>query len=484
MKCPLILLFTTVLFSTSAFADRNLILIGGGGEATEKTGTMFDDTLKDVDSYLQKNKWNNYSVSFNGGHPETEAILASRYSNAQSKNTFNEDNYKALLKSYQDKITNGQIKAGDQLMVMIDTHGAARLDEGSEVSHAIAIGSSTGQANLNDLSGTTTTSLDTMKALIDLAKSKGVKLAILDFSCHSGNTLALANSNTCVISSTGPQHFGYENFSKNFIAKMKSGKSLEDVFLDARKSTADTSFPMISTTAGVAINKDIYPDITPYLYYYDKDPRSDKMTSYIQTSGSNVGLCARQNQYADLLGKLDQLQSVGNAGMKNLPEIKKIKGLIADYKASQDRYINMLRSWGSTELNRREQIVGVGTSGRKSEQMTGNFTWGEMINTDYDQIIRNVTVAKNGARDAATQAMFAASIDMHTKARNRQQEIFAQYPQLKGYKQKLQEQLKEMDGTYNLAYQIALEERKLYDSMYSNLRQNNTQANPCKDFVL
>ena len=200
MKCPLILLFTTVLFSTSAFADRNLILIGGGGEATEKTGTMFDDTLKDVDSYLQKNKWNNYSVSFNGGHPETEAILASRYSNAQSKNTFNEDNYKALLKSYQDKITNGQIKAGDQLMVMIDTHGAARLDEGSEISHAIAIGSSTGQANLNDLSGTTTTSLDTMKALIDLAKNKGVKLAILDFSCHSGKTLALANIKTILIS--------------------------------------------------------------------------------------------------------------------------------------------------------------------------------------------------------------------------------------------------------------------------------------------
>lgn len=484
MKCPIILSLTAAFFfSTTANASRTLILMGGGGEPKNMNTTIFDETLNSMDKYLQNNKWNSL-VSFNGGHSQTEAIMNMKFNDAQNKSSFTPNNYNAIIKAYEDQIKSGQMKAGDQLMLMIDTHGAVRSD--NENTHQIAVGQAASQTSLNDLGGTTTLSLDSLKNLAALAKEKGVKLAILDFSCHSGNTLNLANDNTCVISSTGTKHFGYTGFSDNFIGRMKAGKSLEDVFLDTRKNTKDNSFPMISTAAGTAINRDFYPDITPYLYYYEKDPHVDKMTNYILQTAATPALCARQNQYDDLLKQLESLRAASTLNMnKNLPEINKIKSLIADYKAKQDRYIDLLRSWGTPELNRREQFVGVGTVGRRSEKMTTNYSWQEILDSDFDTIIKNVTNAKNSTRDASTQAQFQASIDMHTKARAKQQEILSQYPNLKGYKQNIHKQLEEMQGTYAIANQIAMEERKLYDNMYANLRQEKKQTpNPCKDFVL
>ena len=117
--------------------------------------------------------------------------------------------------------------------------------------------------------------------------------------------------------------------------------------------------------------------------------------------------------------------------------------------------------------------------------MNQKYTWKEILETDYDTIIFNVTSAKKSAKDPMTIAMFQASIDMHKKGKAKQQEIISQYPSLKDYKQKFTEQIKAMDGTYQTANQIALEERKLYDKIYKNLRTEKKSAtNPCKDFLL
>lgn len=481
---PAALLIMSPLFSNVALAEKNLLLFGAGGEPKNSSTTIFDNTLNEMDKFLETNKWQTV-VSFNGGHSQTEAIMTMKLSDAKIKTSFTMNNYNNLIKAYEQKLKNGEIKAGDQLMIMIDTHGAEKGSRDQNSTHEIAVGQAPAATNLNDLSGTQTVSLDTLRTLSALAKEKGVKLAIMDFSCHSGNSLALANENTCVISSTGPNHFGYNTFSSNFIQKMKAGKSLEDVFLAVRKETNDNSFPMISSEEGKAINRDFYPTITPYLYYYERDQKLDKMTDYLLASSSSNGICLRKNQYDNLLAQLENLRAVSalNAS-KSMPEIEKIKGLINEYKARQDRYINLVRSWGTDELNRKETFTGHGTVGKKKEMMTGNYTWKQLIESDFDTVIKNVSSAKLGTRDPSTQAQFQASIDMHTKAREKQQEILARYPNLKNYKQKFREAISDLQGTYAVANKIALEERKLYDNMYTNLRQEKKTNNACRNFVL
>lgn len=485
MKFPKFCSFALVLLTiNSAYAaERRLVMMGGGGEPKNINTTIFDQSLNTLDGYLEKNKWGQVVLSFNGGHSQTEAIMNMKFADATTKTNFTPNNYNAIIKNYEEQIKKGELKSGDQLLLMINTHGAKKGDDVD--THKIAVGAGASQTNLNDLGGTTLVSMDAMKNLAALAKEKGIKLAIVDFSCHSGNSLALANENTCVISSSGKNHFGYNTFSDNFIGKMKAGKSLEDVFLDTRKSTTDNSYPMISSPEGETINQEIYPNITPYLYYYEEDSRIDKMTSYLLEASSNAGLCARQNQYEQLEKQLESLKAASALNMnKSIPEIAKIKKLIAAYKEKQDNYINLVRSWGLNELDHHENFSATAKVGKKTYTMPGSFTWKELVESDFDNIIRNVSYAKRSAKDPATQAQFQASIDMHTKAKVKQMDILAKYPNLKDYKEKFKEQLVEMKGTYAIANQIAMEERKLYHTMYSNLRNEKNQKNACKDFVL
>ncbi len=468
----------------SAHAEKNLILLGGGGEPKNMNTTIFDNTLTEMDKFLTNNKWKTV-ISFNGGHSQTDAMLTMRFNDAAVKTSFSQNNYNTIIKGYEQKIRNGEIKSGDQLMIMIDTHGAEKVSKDQSSTHEIAVGQAPATTSLNSLEGTPTVSLDTLRTLTELAKEKGIKLAIMDFSCHSGNTLSLANENTCVISSTGTKHFGYNTFSETFIQNMKAGKSLEDVFLNVRKETKDNSFPMISSAEGKAINQDFYPAITPYLFYYERDQRLDKMTDYLLSASTNAGVCQRKNQFDDLMNQLDSLRALNmlNAN-KSMPELERIKTLLVEYKTRQDRYINLVRSWGAPELNRRETFTGSAVVGKRKDTMTGNFSWKELVEGDFDTIIKNVSSAKLGTKDQMTQAQFQASIEMHTKARDKQREILARYPNLKGYKQKFSEALQDFQGTYAIANKIALEERKLYDNMYTNLKQEKKTSNPCRSFVL
>lgn len=469
---------TTIAFS----AERTLVMLGGGGEPVSSDSTIFDQGLISLDGYLKKNNWN-HSISFNGGHSKSDEILNTSFPSAQSKNSFTAENFNTLIQNYENKIKSGQVKSGDQLMLMIATHGA--MKSGNESTHQVAVNAVQGQTNLTNLSGATTVSIDKLKNLADLAKRNGIKLAILDFSCHSGNTISLANENTCVISSTGPKHFGYNTFAQNFIDKMKSGKTLEDVFLDTRKKTTDNSFPMISTPEGDTINRKIYPEITPYLYFYDKNPDIDKMTDYLYGASSKAGRCDRQAQYQGLISHIDSVLSPNNILLnKSFPEITRMKALLAQYKEQQDRYLDMLESWGTNELDRVEEFNGSATFGKNVRSMNGKYTWKEMLSTNFDRIIKDVTDAKNNTKDPAKMAMFQSSIDMHTKALNKQKEIISNYPNLKNYKDKFKEQMTLMNGTSELVNKISLEEKKLYDHMYEDLRANRTKNNPCKDFVL
>ena len=119
--------------------------------------------------------------------------------------------------------------------------------------------------------------------------------------------------------------------------------------------------------------------------------------------------------------------------------------------------------------------------------MKGNYTWQEILDTDFDTILKNVTSAKDQATDAEFRNQLEASIDMHTQAKNKQNEILSLHPELKNYQETIKKQMDQMNESYSIATQISIEEKKLYQSMYENLKADqklNTKKNPCKDFVL
>ena len=144
--------------------------------------------------------------------------------------------------------------------MFINSHGG----ESSGKTHNISTAGSA-MTNMNSLNDTSSVSLDALEALTKVAKDNNIKLAIVDGSCHAGNSLSLANTNTCVIAASGPKHYAYSNFADIFAAQMKKGKNLEDVFFETKAQTQGGGFPMISTPEGVEVQDELYPYLTPYM---------------------------------------------------------------------------------------------------------------------------------------------------------------------------------------------------------------------------
>lgn len=485
-SAQLLPVYLLLVFSQNAFgAERFMAVLGGKGEPVKQEHTLFDRSLSSLGDYLKDNKWN-YDISFNGGHSKTDAIIDSKFSEAKNKSTFTQKNYDALIADYIKKIEQGEIKAGDQLLVMINSHGSPQVQ--GEKSHHIAVGDATTNVDFNTLSAVEQTSLDSLEKLTKLAAAKKIKLGIVDFSCHSGGSLSLANSNTCVISSTGPNHLATNIFAEDFMKNMKPGASLEEAFLQTRKEplvnsdAAQSSYPMISTPEGMAIKDDIYPGMTSLLYSYDPKSTSkdDKMPNYILESASNVGMCKREMQLEKLQTKIEEYKAISALGMNSNVDLSNLKKLVNEYKDRQGKVIRAVQAIGIQDLYKQEAFDVITPFGTKTLAKKKYFSWKDIVETDYAPIISQLTTKLAGKEDVVTRS----SLKMFTKAQEKQKEILKQYPNLKNYQDEFKQQMNELKGTEKIANAITAEERKLYDFMYKNLRQNNQRKDACKDFIL
>ncbi|MDD4976455.1 MAG: hypothetical protein PHY93_19005 [Bacteriovorax sp.] len=474
-----------------AFAERKLVMMGGGGEPEGST-TIFDTALGNLSQYMGKSNWGEVTLNFNGGHGTTESILQNQFT-TNNKNSFTEETWKHTIENYEAQLKSGQLKEGDQLLVMIDTHGGLSRDYQNETTHPIAIGRTRSSLDLNNLNGSTQVSMDDLKNLTTLAKEKGIKLGIIDLSCHSGNSLALANENTCVISATGPNHFAYTDFAENFMANMKDGKSLEDVFLETRRSSSNKAFPMISTSEGESIKRELYQGLTPYLYdTYKVSEASSKLSTYLEAS-TDANRCVRQNEYEKLQKKISDLEKSSNLTIKTIiPEITSIKEYLKTYKEKQDQYIALLSSLKPKGFELREKFIGKSTVGKKNSSISAEYSWQELVETDFDSLIKNLYSSLNNRNTSSTnikpmsELEVRTLVDLYIKANTKKRSILANNPDLNNsnYKTKFEEQLNLLGDTNLLAYKIGHEEKKIYDVMYRNLRQENNQKNPCRDFLL
>ena len=91
------MLLAVLFFSNPAFAqDRHFLYLGGGGEPVTSPSTMFDPSLTAVGTYLSNNTWDS-EVRFNGGHTQTDAILAQKFATSKSTGPFTVATFTKML---------------------------------------------------------------------------------------------------------------------------------------------------------------------------------------------------------------------------------------------------------------------------------------------------------------------------------------------------------------------------------------------------
>lgn len=476
------LLFTALILSiatTSAFAANHMLVIGGGGEPAGSS-TNFDRRIGQLGLNLQETKWN-YEISFNGGHSTTEQILRTNYPSPAAPITdFTVEEYNRLLKDYKNKILSGKIKAGDQLMVLTSSHGSANTK--GTLTHSIAAKGGP-ITDYNSLKGSAIVNLDHLAEIVKLTNERGIKLAIVDLSCHSGNTQALKknNPNACIITSTGPIHYGFSGqsaFTEKFIQNLKAGTNLEEAFLKGRIQSSDPAYPMISTEANDQIVQEVYESITPYLYYYN--PKTDKMTDYIVETANSDLMCKRENDFKKLISQIEKLQSVFNS-KSNSFNPNALKDLLVNYKQSQDQVLKASMAMGAENLSKKE----VFTLPANRKPLTGfklEYTWKELLELDVDKRIADYEKFKQFSSSPIAKADNQAAIDFLKTVNAKKQSIITQYPKLKNFKESVKSLVTGMNNTRKIADQVALQERQLYEELYRR-KQNNSSNNPCRNFV-
>lgn len=474
MRMVIIQTLALSLFTNSTQAATNhLLYLGGGGEASNKTSTVFDNSLEQISSYLKNSspqQWTS-TVRFNGGHTDTEKILNESFPKSSNIGHISAKEFNDQIKNHIEKIKNGTIKEGEKLLVMINSHGTIPSGKSHEV--AVSSRSSEGQ-DYENLSSSEKASLDILAELSSVAKAKNINLGIIDFTCHSGASQVFANSNTCVISASGPDTYSYPSFSKFFIGNMASGKSLEDIYLETRTQSSEPSFPTISTGPGKEISSLFYDSFNQFLAY-----NSSKAGKLFNNLLNKATQCQSASSDVETLTKeIQKLQSE-----IDLSELKK---KLAAYAALQDNIMKEMRELQLPQYNKIEIFQAEEPYAKNKIVKTDSFSLSTKQILNYP-IEQNLTMFSNElktAKGAQKIAEAKAYIKMIEKIRSRQKEIKEKYPDFVNYDQQNMRMQQKIGETWSYAQAVAEEERKVYDRMYKNHLNKNNGKNPCKDFIL
>ncbi|MES2525689.1 MAG: hypothetical protein V4598_01325 [Bdellovibrionota bacterium] len=454
------------IFSFPLFAANHVAFLGGGGEP-QGSKTIFDQDVKRFGNFVERMPGANVTVSFNGGHSGTEGKLAENFP-ASPNTPFTATNFEALVSRYESDIQAGRINSADQLMLYIDTHGAEQSPGGQTTHNIATTGGSI--ANFDNLAGARSVSLDRLRNLTTLAEARGIRLAIIDVSCHSGASQSLANSKTCVISATGPRHYGFAGsgtFSSNFINRMRPGRNLNDIFHSVRDDSADTDFPMISSPAGKDVQDQIYPLLTRFLYDYERNSPSKLRGDIINSISTNS--CEQENEsLATLINLLNNVENVTNENFRRLREA------VSEYQVLRTTMQNQLRGMITNPVL---------TESRQFCHGGRCFTYSgkEVIAMD---IPAAVAVANQAGVNTPSQAAFyqswANTLNQLApwKAQLLANPAVANFPNYFHNYPDLERQ------SERLARRISKEERRLYREMHEQASASDQRPNPCKDFRL
>lgn len=475
-----------LLLSLPAFGASQLYYLGGGGEGT-KTSTIFDYNISNVKNITNTHKIN-YQISFNGGHKETETQLKANFP-ANKVTNFTEKNFDHYIKDIEQKLLKGEIKKNEKLLIIIDSHGAER---NKETSHSISVANNKQVQDLNNLRGSHSVSLDRLKRIVELAEQKGVKLGLVDFSCHSGATLDLvkpSNKNVCVISSTGPHHYGYAGryvFADLFMKELaRPNMNLENAFVTARKNAIDAGYPMISTPTHRSIAKNFYSDLSNLLFY-ERERKEGKLVDHIKNKSIDCINCssAKLNEVAKLKFKISNLKI---QGILEHAVADELIDEIERYNQFQQDLVKQYNALNIPKLNTKESFIFPEINPEtKKPYINLQFTWFEILNSDVNKtnkVINKLIKQQQALKkpDQALQTFITVSKRLRDQLAQKKAMILNKYPDLLNAMDKFNKLAEKNNQSYNMVVAIAKHEKKLYDSLYSN--QTKT-GNACNQFIL
>lgn len=457
--------------------------MGGSGDPAGAS-TIFDTNLKNLGTNLQTSNWK-YQISYNGGHADTESIMRNQFRNSVTPTTpFTADNYNKMIADYKKKILSGEITSSDQLMLVIDSHGAEQGYD--EKTHSIAVTDPNAvqtaeKIDYNKLSGSPTVNLDALEELVKLTNAKGIKLAIIDMSCHSGNTLALKKNapNTCIVTASGPVHYsfaGVGTFSNLFWKNLKPGVNLEDAFLKSRAAANDASYPMISTSENDQITNEVYNTLTPYLYYVT--PKVDKLTPYVKQSSSDQVTCQRDVQFSALISKIDQLQQAADGY-----DGSELKDLLISYKKTQDKMLAKMKEVGGPDAERVETFAApLDAKTRKlTEPFSLSMTMKQLANMKPADTADYIQKQYDSEKNPTKKAELFATLNTWKLIKARYEEVTKKYPGLLKYDSEVSKMVKEINDNRETAEDIAVQEKKFYNALYMKKKSNSND--PCRQIV-
>jgi hypothetical protein len=464
----------------SACAQTNLVFFGGGGDGNLST-TIFDSSIPTLGAKVNELGLKVQSC-FDGGHATTETLVKNNISTANTD--FTVKNYQAIIEDYAERINSGKIKSGEKLLIVMDTHGAE--GNGISATHPIAM---TGGAfqNATNLTGSTLGTMDDLKKLATLAQSKGVKLGIIDMSCHSGNSLSLANNNTCVITASGPNHFAFNSFANVFYSQMASGRSLEDVFLKTLESQHSPSFPMISTQAGKTVQQEEYALFSPYLNTIDADGKGDKLTPYLKAI-ANQKNCDRDLDFNKLIEQVKAMQALLGEQSNPHNHTPLIDALMK-YKALQDQSLLELKNMNYGLYDQKKEKIQFPDPNNPSKSKTQEFTWRDLIlNYPYSSLVY-FQEELHGARNPAKRMELASLVAEFKAIDLKRNQILLEHPELKDAQTKATETFARLktqsNEIYDLASNVGDLAQRMYQQRYQSLKSTESNSHePCRDFVL
>ncbi|MGZ3773124.1 MAG: hypothetical protein ACXVCY_18620 [Pseudobdellovibrionaceae bacterium] len=429
-------------FSVNIFADQTYgYFIGGGGDVGKEQTIYYPDLQR----YFNVSKSKNWSSQFiyNGGHKNDEVWLNQK-AKGNSKN-FSTENFNRTVDEIKNKILKNQITSKDQLLIFVATHGYEK--ETGKPGHEIQ----TTDSYVN---------MTALKVLIKASEDKGIRLAIVDNSCHSGPTLDLSvnTKHTCIVT-MAQDDVAYAGDSFRLLESMKTEKNLEDAYIKARSKPLDDFLtpgqPQISTASGKQVGKMMQPfseDLHDYFREYQYTPVNPTPCKIRQTSLDDMkSLFAKINSEENLIADA-QMQAYK----------KEIKA----YRENQNAVIEIF-----TKVKDLDQEV--------CYQLAGSRNCMNFSEMEFRESYHKELLAKKKDPYGISKEMLN-NLDKIKKS-----------PQYQSYRKGI-ENLKQANKTikqsggafYEKSRRISTIERETYAKKYLDLSKKGGKFNPCHDFKL
>lgn len=424
-----------ILIAVQSQAENHLLLMGGSGEPAG-VKTIFDSTAKTLSQFAKEKSYET-TVSFNGGHRETEKMLAESF---QGASAFSPTAYQRILQEYDRKV-----KSGDKVILFVNSHGLA--NEGAQKSHSVHCG--TGACNL-----------DEMNSLIAKLESKGAQVAVIDASCYSGGSVKLGSEKTCVLSASREDSVGYSATNVLLAQGLREKRNLEEVFLQAQSGFYGQG--NIKTPAGQKTR-----ELLNQFFMDFKNPAP---------AGGSVRLRDCQFNIDQSLKKLQNLKDhFRQINVVAEPELKSLEKALNEYQRRQ---------------RRAEELIGkLQTSGMNEASFPqGSLTWNALVQLTPQQIQNQIsqmaeelknTTNELGRKELSDRISLLNSLEDLKKSLRVRDGRFAQYEseslELKTLLSANPNDIPE--GSLIMAqFKILEPERSLYKKIYNSMKGPNSCA--------